>query len=123
MANGALARVNVKFEKVAFSLRRVLFLPVFGLLRKTAIPKGPAEKQGVIPSIDVTYLDDDLRISRGGDGSLFVLTRFIAGSGSRPRPFPPIVDTEKLKVRDGANTYNAATDILPAGSHPAERSS
>ncbi|MGL4881793.1 MAG: PAP/fibrillin family protein, partial [Waterburya sp.] len=27
------------------------------------------------PSLNVTYIDDDIRIGRGGDGSLFILTR------------------------------------------------
>ena len=38
-------RVNVQFEKVVFSLRRVLFVPFLSrLVRRVARPRGPAEK-------------------------------------------------------------------------------
>mmetsp|Transcript_90682 Transcript_90682/g.282028 ORF Transcript_90682/g.282028 Transcript_90682/m.282028 type:complete len:282 (-) Transcript_90682:3-848(-) len=110
VVNAAGNRVNVRFERVVFTLCRLLLLPLFGLLRKVAKPKGPSEQAGVTPTLDITYLDGGVRIGRGGDGSLFVLQRPEPGGEA---PMPMLQDTE-LQVTE-AKTYNAATDILPAG--------
>lgn len=108
-------RANVKFQKVIFSLRRFLFFPTFGKIRKTAIPKGPSEKKGVIPCIDITYLDEELRISRGGDGSLFILVR-ADGKDGRKKPMPMLqMDASEIVVDEAAPTYDASKDILPSG--------
>lgn len=106
-------RANVKFQKVIFSLRRLLLLPTFGKIRKTAFPNGPAEKQGVLPSIDVTYLDGTMRIARGGDGSLFILTR---PGGRRPMPMLSKETAQDIVVNPESPTYDASVDILPSGS-------
>ena len=37
--------------------------------------RGP---KGRIPSLDITYLDENMRIGRGGDGSLFILSKVSA---------------------------------------------
>lgn len=103
-------RVNVRFERVIFTLVRLLFIPLFGLVAKVAVPKGPAEQKGATPSLDVTYIDDTLRISRGGDGSVFVLRRPTPGGR---QPMPMLVDTD-VQVTD-KKTYNAAEDVLPSG--------
>ncbi|MFM1843185.1 MAG: hypothetical protein RLZZ490_1927, partial [Cyanobacteriota bacterium] len=39
---------------------------------KVVAAKGP---EGRVPFLEITYIDDDLRIGRGGEGSLFVLSR------------------------------------------------
>lgn len=110
------SRANVKFLKVLFTLRRFLVIPTFGKIYKTAVPNGPSERAGVIPSIDVTYLDDDLRISRGGDGSLFVLVR-ADGKDGRKQPMPLLqIDANEVVVDEAAPTYDASVDILPSGS-------
>eukprot|EP00550_Attheya_septentrionalis_P006806 CAMPEP_0198295984 /NCGR_PEP_ID=MMETSP1449-20131203/30367_1 /TAXON_ID=420275 /ORGANISM="Attheya septentrionalis, Strain CCMP2084" /LENGTH=320 /DNA_ID=CAMNT_0043996439 /DNA_START=106 /DNA_END=1068 /DNA_ORIENTATION=+ len=110
------ARANVKFQRVIFSLRRFLIFPTWGKIRKTAIPNGPSEQKGIIPSIDITYLDDDLRISRGGDGSLFILVR-ADGKDGRKKPMPMLeCDASDFVVPDSAPTYDASVDILPSGS-------
>eukprot|EP00747_Dinoflagellata_sp_TGD_P179396 gnl/TRDRNA2_/TRDRNA2_30160_c0_seq1.p1 gnl/TRDRNA2_/TRDRNA2_30160_c0~~gnl/TRDRNA2_/TRDRNA2_30160_c0_seq1.p1 ORF type:complete len:347 (+),score=48.02 gnl/TRDRNA2_/TRDRNA2_30160_c0_seq1:58-1098(+) len=103
-------RANVKFDRVIFSLRRLLVLPFFGLVKKVAVPNGTAERAGIVPSIDVTYLDDDLRISRGGDGSLFILQR--PTGWWQPKPMLPLTALPDVNEE---KSYNAATDILPAG--------
>jgi hypothetical protein len=35
-------------------------------LQKVAVPNGPAEQAGVVPTLDVTYLDDGLRVRSVG---------------------------------------------------------
>ena len=39
---------------------------------KTVQARNP---QGRIPSLNITYLDENMRIGRGGDGSLFILIK------------------------------------------------
>lgn len=103
-------RVNVKFERVIFSLRRLLVLPFFDRVKKVAVPNGPSEQAGVVPCIDITFLDSSLRVSRGGDGSLFVLSR---PEGEAPLPMLPASAGEMAVTTK--KTFNAATDVLPAG--------
>lgn len=120
------SRIVVRFRKVIFSLRRFLFLPLFGKIRKTAIPKGPAEQEGVVPTLDVTYLDEEMRISRGGDGSLFILLKQNDGEekkgllrrwwrNGRNAMKMLDMDAADVKVKEGAKTYDASVDILPGG--------
>jgi len=107
-------RANVKFRKVVFTLRRLLVLPTFGRIRKTAIPNGRSEKNDAVPSIDITYLDDTMRIARGGFGSLFVLTR-PAGSNKKAMPMLSSAKAERIAVDPESPTYDASVDILPSG--------
>jgi len=115
VTNSAGNRVNVKFLRVIFTLRRFLILPTFGLVRKVAQPRGPAEQAGVGPSIDVTYLDDSLRISRGGDGSLFVLSR-ADGADGKSQPMRMLGEESAELAVTSESAYNAATDFLPGDS-------
>lgn len=108
-------RANVKFRKVIFTLRRLLVLPTFGKIRKTAIPNGPSEQKGVVPSIDITYLDDTMRIARGGFGSLFVLTR-PTGNKIKAMPMLSKAKAENIGVNPESPSYDASVDILPSGS-------
>ena len=105
-------RANVKFQKVIFTLRRLLVLPTFGKIRKTATPNGPSEQKGIIPTLDITYLDDTLRISRGGDGSLFILVR---PQKKKPMKMLPLDAANSIQVDPEAPTYDASVDILPSG--------
>jgi hypothetical protein len=100
-------RINVRFQNVIFTLHRFFGLPTFGRIRKVATPRGPAEMSGNIPTLDVTYLDDEVRISRGGDGSLFVLLR-----EKSPRPVLSSTEASALAPTT-SKVYNAAQDILP----------
>lgn len=162
-------RINVRFDRVIFSLRRFLFIPFLGrFVRKVARPRGSAERAieaaakataaaasspsgatGAVvtakssdkvvmeeneekrtvhtgdsageddtpplPCIDVTYLDDDVRISRGGDGSLFVLQRAQKG-WYRPKPMLEDGLRTLLCQRDATDTYDASTNLLPSRS-------
>jgi PAP_fibrillin len=75
-------RVQVKFERSIFGLRRLIgyespveFIHEIESGKKfTAVDFGldAREQQGWL---DVTYLDSDLRIGRGNEGSVFVLTK------------------------------------------------
>lgn len=110
-------RANAKFRKVVFTLRRLLALPTFGRIRKTATPNGRSEQQNAIPSIDITYLDGTMRIARGGFGSLFVLTR-PTGSHRRNKVMPMLLEAEaeSISVDPESPTYDGSVDILPSGS-------
>ena len=66
-------RINVNFDKRYLSIEKI-----FGIQTPKLNPIKEAEAnnpQGRIPTLDVTYLDETLRIGRGGDGSLFILKR------------------------------------------------
>jgi len=66
-------KINVDFKQRFIAITKILgiktklFDPV-----KVVEAKSP---QGRIPSLDITYIDETMRIGRGGDGSLFILTR------------------------------------------------
>lgn len=108
-------RANVQFRKVVFTLRRFLFLPTFGKIRKSAIPNGRSEQNDEVPSIDITYLDETMRIARGGFGSLFVLTR-PDGKNSKVMPMLSKATAESIEVDSESPTYDPSVDILPGGS-------
>ena len=66
-------RINVEFDKRYLSIERI-----FGIQTPKLNPFKVVQAnnpQGRIPSLEITYLDETLRIGRGGDGSLFILKR------------------------------------------------
>lgn len=75
-------RVQVKFERSIFGLQRLIgyqspedFIQQIETGKKFAaidISLDRREQQGWL---DITYLDDDLRIGRGNEGSVYVLTK------------------------------------------------
>lgn len=75
-------RVEVKFERSIIGLQRLIgyqspanFIQQIELGKKFAavdIGLNNREQQGWL---DITYLDNDLRIGRGNEGSIFVLTK------------------------------------------------
>jgi hypothetical protein len=75
-------RLNVNFERAVFGLQRLVgyeaprpwIAKLDEGLRLKAIDF-PIQRREQSGWIDVTYLDDDLRINRGNAGSLFVLQR------------------------------------------------
>ncbi|MBJ7899191.1 MAG: fimbrial protein [Cyanobacteria bacterium RI_101] len=66
-------RIHVEFLERILAIQRVggIATPALDPF-KTVPARGP---QGRIPYLDITYLDDDFRIGRGGEGSLFVLSK------------------------------------------------
>jgi hypothetical protein len=76
--NDANNRVGVNFEAIVFELDTVLGRTLVPPLRKTLVPnakKDASEGTAAPPANDQTYLDETVRIVRGGDGSLFVFSR------------------------------------------------
>ena len=66
--------VNDRGDRVDVFFRRVVFEIDAPVAIKTVVePK--ADPSLARPAVDTVYLDDSLRVTRGGDGSLFVLTR------------------------------------------------
>lgn len=66
-------RINVEFLQRTIAIQRLLGIPTPQLDPAKVVPaKSP---EGRIPFLEITYIDEDLRIGRGGEGSLFVLTK------------------------------------------------
>ena len=66
--------------EVNFKQRFVSITKIIGLKSKLLDPVKVFEArnpEGRIPSLDITYVDETMRIGRGGDGSLFILTRVV----------------------------------------------
>lgn len=65
--------INVNFEKRYISIQKI-----FGIKTSILDPLkvfNARNPQGRIPSLKITYIDESLRIGRGGDGSLFILSK------------------------------------------------
>ena len=65
--------INVNFEKRYLAIEKI-----FGLKTSMLNPFKVVEArnpQGRIPSLTITYIDENTRIGRGGDGSLFILSK------------------------------------------------
>ena len=66
-------KINVNFKQRFIAITKVL-----GIKTKLLDPLKVVEArnpEGRIPSLKITYIDETMRIGRGGDGSLFILTR------------------------------------------------
>ncbi len=66
-------RINVYFDKRYLSIDNIIGIQTPQLDPwKVVQARSP---QGRIPCLDITYLDETLRIGRGGEGSLFILVK------------------------------------------------
>lgn len=65
--------INVNFEKRYVSIKKIAGIktPMLDPIKEF----DARNPQGRIPSLTITYIDNDLRIGRGGDGSLFILSK------------------------------------------------
>ncbi|MBW4540377.1 MAG: PAP/fibrillin family protein [Myxacorys chilensis ATA2-1-KO14] len=75
-------RVEVKFERSIVGLQRLIdyrspasFIEQIEARRKFAAIDVSIENRDQQGWLDITYLDEDLRIGRGNEGSVFVLTK------------------------------------------------
>jgi hypothetical protein len=66
-------RINVYFDKRYLAIEKILGIDT-PLLNPFKVVQAN-NPQGRIATLDITYLDETLRIGRGGDGSLFILTK------------------------------------------------
>ena len=66
-------KINIDFKQRFLAINQILGIKTNLLdpFRVVAAKNPP----GRIPSLNITYIDDTMRIGRGGDGSLFILTR------------------------------------------------
>ncbi|MDZ8224835.1 MULTISPECIES: PAP/fibrillin family protein [unclassified Nostoc] len=66
-------RINVYFEKRYLSIEKIVGINTPKLNPFKVIPaNNPTSRTA---TLDITYLDETLRIGRGGDGSLFILSK------------------------------------------------
>lgn len=66
-------RINVDFDKRYLAIEKIVGIDTPQLNPfKVVTANNP---QGRIATLDITYLDETLRIGRGGDGSLFILNK------------------------------------------------
>jgi hypothetical protein len=77
-------RVQVQFQRSILGLQRVLgyqspaqWIEQINIQPKLKAFDFPIDSQRTPGWLDITYLDGDLRIGRGSEGSLFVLTKML----------------------------------------------
>ncbi|MGH1396124.1 MAG: PAP/fibrillin family protein [Trichormus sp.] len=66
-------RINVYFDKRYLAIEKILGINTPALNPFKVVPAN--NPQGRIATLDITYLDESLRIGRGGDESLFILSK------------------------------------------------
>ncbi|BAZ39541.1 PAP fibrillin [Calothrix sp. NIES-4101] len=66
-------RLNVYFDKRYLSIDKIIGIKTPQLNPFKVVPAN--NPQGRTPTLDITYLDENFRIGRGGEGSLFILSK------------------------------------------------
>lgn len=66
-------KINVDFKQRFIGIKQILGIKT-NLLDPVKVVQA-RNPQGRVPSLNITYIDETMRIGRGGDGSLFILTK------------------------------------------------
>lgn len=66
-------RINVDFDQRFLAIEKILGIDTPKLNPFKVVKAN--NPQGRKATLDITYLDESLRIGRGGDGSLFILNK------------------------------------------------
>lgn len=66
-------RINVYFDKRYLSIEKIVGINTPKLNPFKVVPANNTTSRTA--TLDITYLDETLRIGRGGDGSLFILSK------------------------------------------------
>ena len=76
-------RINVYFDQRYLSIEKIMGIntPQFDPFKVIAA-NNPL---GRVATLDITYLDENLRIGRGGDGSLFILKKTVTDLATLPQ--------------------------------------
>ena len=96
-------RVDIRFEVIVFQIDEVLGTKLGTPIRKTLIPTKKTP-ESALPANDQTYLDERVRIVRGGDGSLFIFSR--------------TETTDDVSLAASATSTSTATSTATASSPP-----
>ncbi|GBF79988.1 PAP/fibrillin family protein [Aphanothece sacrum] len=66
-------KLNINFDKRYLSIEKIGQIPTPKLSPFKVVPaRNPPQR---IPTFNITYLDENLRIGRGGDGGLYILSK------------------------------------------------
>ena len=98
-------RVDVDFRRIVFSLDEFFGRPLAdGQVRKIVVPTNdPGAAQ---PANDVTYLDATIRVTRGGDDSIFIFRR-----EESPRPLLTMEARSALFAEGGRDVVTGKATI------------
>jgi len=89
-------RIDIDFHRLTFSLDELLGVPLprAGLQKVIVTKPDPTAPQ---PANDISYLDREARVTRGGDDSLFIFRREAA-----ERPMLTLAEREALYAKGGS---------------------
>eukprot|EP00286_Rhodomonas_abbreviata_P004524 CAMPEP_0181334664 /NCGR_PEP_ID=MMETSP1101-20121128/26392_1 /TAXON_ID=46948 /ORGANISM="Rhodomonas abbreviata, Strain Caron Lab Isolate" /LENGTH=355 /DNA_ID=CAMNT_0023444679 /DNA_START=12 /DNA_END=1075 /DNA_ORIENTATION=+ len=104
--NTAGNRIDVDFRRITFALDELLGRPAS--LRKVIVTK--KDPQALQPANDITYLEQGMRVTRGGDGSLFIFRREESG-----RPMLTQAQREALYSEGGGEEVSLFGDAQKDG--------
>lgn len=103
-------RVDITFRRISFNLDEFLGKPVSNVRKVLS----PAQKVGAAqPANDITYLDGTMRVTRGGEDSLFIFRR-----EASPRPMLTVAEREQLYRESGAQAVETGNNSQGEGGPP-----
>ena len=90
-------RVSVQFDYIIFKLDKLFGKSIDPPIEKVIVPKLDPSMERTPPANDVTYLDREGRIVRGGDGALFIFVREDSYD-STGEPTPMLTSEQRKEV-------------------------